>query len=46
MTVLQAFVITTDKAGNKKSTIAGVWITNILVEKKNVAALTKTAGAR
>ena len=46
VTVLQAFVITTDKKGNKKSTIAGVWITNIPVEKKNVAALTKAARAR
>ena len=46
VTVLQAFVITTDKEGNKKSTIAGVWITNIPIEKKNVASLTKAARAR
>lgn len=46
VTVLKAFSIKTDKDGNKKSTIVGVWITNIPVEKSNVAALTKAARAR
>ena len=46
VTVLKAFVITTDRDGNKKSTIAGVWATNLDVNKDNVAKLTQAARAR
>ena len=46
VTVLKAFVTTTDRDGNKKSTIAGVWATNLDVNKDNVAKLTQAARAR
>jgi hypothetical protein len=46
VTVLKAFVIKTDREGNKKSTIAGVWATNLKVVKENVAKITKAARAR
>ena len=46
VTVLKAFVITTDKNGNKKSTIAGVWATNLDVNNETVVSITKAARAR
>lgn len=46
VTVIQAFVISTDKHGNKKSTIAGVWATNLEVNKETIGSITKAARAR
>ena len=46
VTVLKAFSITVDKDGNKTSTIAGVWCTNLEVNKSNVVKITKAARAR
>ena len=46
VTVLKAFVIKIDKSGKKSSTIAGIWATNIDINKYNVAGITKAARAR
>jgi len=44
--VLKAFAITTDREGNTKSTIVGVWATNLNISKETVASITKAARAR
>jgi hypothetical protein len=44
--VIKTFVITTDKQGNKKSTIAGIWITNLDVNEKTITSITRAARAR
>lgn len=44
--VIKAYVITEDKHGNKSSTIAGVWATNMKLDDNNVAKITKAARAR
>ena len=46
VTVVKAFITTTDRHGKQKSTIAGVWATNLDVNKTNVAKITKAARAR
>lgn len=46
VTVVKAFTITKDRDGKQKSTIAGVWATNLDVSKTNVAKITKAARAR
>lgn len=46
VTVIKAFTITTDKSGKKRSTVAGVWITNLDVNKQTVTAITRAARAR
>ncbi|MBL4623548.1 MAG: hypothetical protein JKY42_00130 [Flavobacteriales bacterium] len=44
--VIKAYVISTDKNGNAKSTIAGVWATSLTITKDNIVILTKAARAR
>lgn len=46
VTVIKAFVISTDKHGKKTSTVAGVWITNLDVNANTVTAITRAARAR
>jgi hypothetical protein len=46
VTVVKAFTISKDKDGTQKSTIAGVWATNLNVDKSNIAQITKAARAR
>jgi len=46
VTVIRAFSITTDRNGDKKSTIIGVWATNLEVNEKTVAPITRAARAR
>jgi hypothetical protein len=46
VTVVKAFTISKDKDGKQKSTIAGVWATNLDVDKSNIAQITKAARAR
>ena len=46
VTVLKAFVITADRNGNKRYTIAGIWATNLEVTEETVAMITKAARAR
>lgn len=46
VSVVKAFTISKDKDGKQKSTIAGVWATNLDVDKSNVAQITKAARAR
>jgi hypothetical protein len=46
VTVVKAFTISKDKDGKQKSTIAGVWATNLEVDKSNIAQITKAARAR
>ena len=41
VTVVKAFTISKDKDGKQKSTIAGVWATNLDVDKSNIAQITK-----
>lgn len=44
--VIRAYVVTKDRKGNQKSTIAGVWITNMMLNDDVVADITKTARSR
>ena len=44
--VVRAYVVTQDKQGKQKSTIAGVWITNIALTDEIVADITKAARSR
>ena len=44
--VIRAYVITQDKQGNQKSTITGVWITNMALNDEVVADITKAARSR
>jgi len=46
VTAIQAFAITTNAEGEKKSTLMGAWATNIDVDKSNIAQVTKAARAR
>ena len=46
MTVIKAYVITTNKEGKQNSTIAGVWATNLAVNQSNIIKITKAARAR
>ena len=46
VSVIKAFVITTDRKGNKISTIAGVWATNLDVNEESVISITKAARSR
>ena len=46
VTVIQAFGITTDKKGNKKSTTLGVWATNLDVNDVTVAEVTRAGRSR
>ena len=46
VTVIKAYVITTNKDGKQNSTIAGVWATNLAVNESNIIKITKAARAR
>lgn len=46
VTVIKAYVITTNKEGKQTSTIAGVWATNLVVNQSNIIQITKAARAR
>ena len=44
--IVKAYVVTEDRHGNKKSTIVGVWATDISVDKDNVVDITRAARSR
>ena len=46
VTAIKAFTITKDKNGKQKSTIAGIWATNLEVNKENIVKIAKAARAR